>query len=86
MNELHRDVLRIGSRRAVPESQEPATGEKAPGHLVAGPCQPRRLHFEESFEDIIAPEEFRAALNSEGVRIYLAHRLHLQPVKPASGK
>ena len=52
---------------------------------MAGLCQPR-LHFEESFEDIIAPEEFRTALNSEGVRIYLAHRLYFQPVKPASGK
>jgi hypothetical protein len=53
---------------------------------VAGLCQPRRLHLEESLEDIIAPQQFLAALYSERVRIYLAHRLHLNPVKPASGE
>src|SRR5215212_6960854 len=86
VHELHRDVLRVGGRRTVPEGQEPSSCQEAAGHLVAGLCQPRRLHLEESLEDIIAPQQFLAALYSERVRIYLAHRLHLNPVKPASGE
>jgi hypothetical protein len=86
VHELHRDVLRVGGRRTVPEGQKPPSSEKAPGHLVAGFGQSWSFSLEERFEDPVAAEQFLAALYSERVRIYLAHRLHLNPVKPASGE
>ena len=70
VHELHRDVLRVGSRRTVPERQEPPSGEKTPGHLVAGFSQSGSLILEERPEDSVAAEQFCSALSGEILCVY----------------
>jgi hypothetical protein len=69
-------VLRVGRSRTVPERQQPSASEKSPGHLVAGFGQSWSFSLKESFEDPVAPEQLITDMNSEGVCIYLMHRMY----------
>jgi hypothetical protein len=57
MNELDRDVLRIGSVRAAPECQQSPSSKETVGHFAAGRGEPIGLACKEPLKDRVSLEK-----------------------------
>ena len=57
MDELDRDVLRVGGGGAAAEREKAAAGKKPLGHLLAGARQPIGLAIEQRARDWISREQ-----------------------------
>jgi hypothetical protein len=55
MDELYRNMLRIGGVRAAAECEESSAAKEAVGHLAGRQGEPGRLPCEELPEDVVPP-------------------------------